>query len=143
MVFLWIPNLIGYARLLFLFLSILTCLSHPLLTVLFYGLSQALDAFDGMAARHFNQSSNFGAVLDMITDRISDVIMLAILASLYPSLRWLFYGDIILDLSSHWYQMYATLVSGETHHKTAKTKWRLLEIYYGNKTVLFMLVAGN
>ena len=35
------------------------------------------------------------------------------------------------------------MVSGETHHKTAKTKWRLLEIYYGNKTVLFLLVAGN
>jgi len=51
-------------------------------------------------------------------------------------------GDIVLDLVSHWYQMYVTLLKGE-HHKESKSKWTLLNIYYGNKTVLFWLVAGN
>ena len=40
--------------------------------------------FDGMAARKFNQCTNFGAVLDMVCDRSSNGVMLAILGSIYP-----------------------------------------------------------
>jgi len=40
--------------------------------------------FDGMAARKFNQSTDFGAVLDMVCDRASDAVILAILGHLYP-----------------------------------------------------------
>ena len=48
-----------------------------------YIVSFALDLFDGMAARRFNQTSRFGAVLDMVTDRCSTAVMLAVLAHLY------------------------------------------------------------
>lgn len=34
-----------------------------------YMMSAFLDVADGYAARAFNQSSRFGAVLDMVTDR--------------------------------------------------------------------------
>lgn len=101
-----------------------------------------LDMFDGMAARKFNQSSSFGAVLDMVCDRASNGVMLAILGGFYPQYSWLFYGDIILDLVSHWYQMYAAL-SCQEHHKKIKNKFKLLDIYYGNSLVLAGLVAGN
>ena len=43
--------------------------THPWLAGSTYLLSGFLDAFDGLAARKFNQSTMFGAVLDMITDR--------------------------------------------------------------------------
>jgi CDP-diacylglycerol--inositol 3-phosphatidyltransferase len=69
-----------------------------------------------MAARYFNQSTKFGAVLDMVCDRASNGVMLAILASLLPQYAWIFLGDIVLDLVSHWYQMYVTLLKGK-HHK--------------------------
>lgn len=141
MVFLFIPNIIGYFRFLALFAILFTFSYSPFLTVTFYGLSQLLDAFDGMAARHFKQSTKFGAVLDMVCDRASDAVILAILGSLYPSWAWIFYSDIILDLVSHWYQMYAGLLTGE-HHKETKTTWKILEWYY-KKPVLFTLVAGN
>ena len=143
MVFLYIPNLIGYGRVVLLVFATFTAFTDPITTVLCYGISQALDAFDGMAARRFNQSSEFGAVLDMVTDRVSDAIILAILAGLYPRIAWFFMLDIILDIGSHWYQMYSTLAGGEKHHKTAVTKYKLLHLYYHNKTVLFTLVAGN
>ena len=84
--------------------------------MLFYCLIQLLDAFDGIAARHFKQSTKFGAVLDMVCDRASDAVILAILGSLYPTYSWIFYSDIILDLVSHKYQMYSALLLGE-HHK--------------------------
>ena len=37
--------------------------------MLLYGASSLLDVADGYAARTLNQSSEFGAVLDMVTDR--------------------------------------------------------------------------
>jgi CDP-diacylglycerol--inositol 3-phosphatidyltransferase len=112
MVFLFVPNVIGYFRFAFLFATLFTYRDIPLLTVLFYGLSQALDAFDGMAARKYNQCTKFGSVLDMVCDRASDAVILAILGGQYPDYSWIFYGDIILDLTSHWYQMYASLLKG-------------------------------
>lgn len=142
MVFLFIPNIIGYFRFIFLFAVFPLYRNHPLPALTFYALSQILDAFDGMAARHFNQSTRFGAVMDMVCDRASNGVMLAILAGLYPSYSWLFLGDIVLDLVSHWYQMYVALLKGN-HHKELKSKWWLLNLYYGNKRVLFTLVAGN
>jgi CDP-diacylglycerol--inositol 3-phosphatidyltransferase len=83
-VFLFIPNIIGYFRYLFIILAIFTYREHPLLTILFAGLSSVLDAFDGMAARKFGQSTNFGAVLDMVCDRAADAVILAFLGALYP-----------------------------------------------------------
>ena len=116
MVFLFVPNIIGYLRFAALFATFATYRAHPLLTLLFYGISQILDAFDGMAARHFHQSTRFGAVLDMVCDRASNAVFLAILASEYPEWSWIFLGDIVLDLVSHWYQMYVSLLKG-AHHK--------------------------
>jgi hypothetical protein len=51
-------------------------------------------------------------------------------------------GDIVLDLVSHWYQMYVSLLRGQNREE-APSAYRLLNLYYGNKTVLFTLVAGN
>jgi CDP-diacylglycerol--inositol 3-phosphatidyltransferase len=95
-----------------------------------------------MAARKFNQSTRFGAVLDMVCDRASNGVFLAILASKFPSYSWVFLSDIALDLVSHWYQMYVSLLKG-AHHKESKSKYALLNLYYGSKPVLFTLVAGN
>lgn len=112
------------------------------MTAFLYALSQILDAFDGWAARKFNQCNAFGAVLDMVCDRVSDAIMLAILASLYPSYSAVFLLAIGLDISSHWYQTYSTQYCREEHHKTAKTEWKLLHIYYNAKNFLFIMVFG-
>ena len=141
MVFLFIPNLIGYGRFALLFASIFFYRDSPIITFFLYGGSQLLDMFDGMAARHFNQCSKLGAVMDMVCDRASNAVMLAILGSFYPEYSWLFYSDIILDLVSHWYQMYVAVSEGE-HHKNSKTSWKLLEIYY-KQSVLTLLVFGN
>ena len=42
---------------------------HPKYATLAYGISCLLDAADGHAARALGQTSKFGAVLDMVTDR--------------------------------------------------------------------------
>jgi len=42
---------------------------NPRLCTVLYLVSCILDAFDGKMARLLNQSTRFGAVLDMVTDR--------------------------------------------------------------------------
>ena len=42
---------------------------HPIYCTLLYSVSCLLDAVDGQAARALGQTSKFGAVLDMVTDR--------------------------------------------------------------------------
>ena len=70
-VLLYVPNLIGYARVILTIISMLTFLTLPTTTVMCYASSFILDFFDGHAARALNQCSNFGSVLDMVTDRCS------------------------------------------------------------------------
>lgn len=75
---------------------------HPLLFPFFYGISQSLDAADGMAARKFNQSSKFGAALDMVVDRASVALIFLVLSTLYPKAPFAFIICFILDFGSHW-----------------------------------------
>lgn len=85
--------------------------------LLIYFLSFACDAVDGKAARAFNQSSRLGAVLDMATDRVATAGLLALLCKFAPAYYLLWILLIMLDVSSHWFQMYVTLAYGEGSHK--------------------------
>ncbi|KAJ3054205.1 hypothetical protein HK097_002428 [Rhizophlyctis rosea] len=110
----------------------------------FYSVSCILDAVDGHAARYFNQTSSFGAVLDMVTDRSTTACLLVFLSVQNPSMTLLFQSLIALDLSSHYMHMYASLTSGSSSHKKLdkKSNW-LLRQYYTNSNVLFLVCAGN
>ncbi|XP_022683806.1 probable CDP-diacylglycerol--inositol 3-phosphatidyltransferase 2 isoform X1 [Setaria italica] len=93
--------------------------------------SFVLDGVDGWFARKFNQASTFGSVLDMVTDRVSTACLLALLSQCYkPGLIFLML--LGLDITSHWFQMYSSLLSGKTSHKDVKhtNNW-LLKLYYG------------
>ncbi|CAJ2656582.1 probable CDP-diacylglycerol--inositol 3-phosphatidyltransferase 2 isoform X2 [Trifolium pratense] len=77
--------------------------------------------------------STFGAVLDMVTDRISTACLLVVLSQLYkPGL--IFLSLLALDIGSHWFQMYSTFLAGKASHKDVKdsTNW-LFRAYYGNR----------
>ena len=145
-VFLFVPNTIGYAR--FLFYAI-AFISHSLgnwqLCIGFYAIAFILDEFDGRAARAYNQSSNFGAALDMVADRSATAGLCLILAQLYPQYLLFFIGAIALDVSSHYYLVYATGMLGKASHKDS-AEWSsngLMKLYYGNKTFMDILILGN
>jgi len=125
-IFLFVPNIIDYGRVLCVLVACYYAFDRPILTGVLYAVSQILDAFDGMAARALGQCNDFGAVLDMVCDRFSDAAFLAILAGLYREYGFIFLSALILDLASHWYQTYSTQYCNEVHHKTATTKYRLL-----------------
>ncbi|KAJ3186544.1 CDP-diacylglycerol-inositol 3-phosphatidyltransferase [Gaertneriomyces sp. JEL0708] len=144
-VFLFVPNLIGYARVILMFAALHYLTYDARIAMSFYTISCLLDALDGHAARYFQQTSRFGAVLDMVTDRSTTACLLVYLARQFPQFTLLFQSLIALDLSSHYLQMYSSLALGQGSHKNVdpkKTSW-LLRQYYTNNKVLFSICAGN
>lgn len=123
-VLLYVPNLIGYARVLMTLASFILIVYVPsqwILALTLYLGSFVGDLFDGIAARKFNQCSNYGGLIDMVTDRCSTTGLLYLLSGEYgsPIFRLTYLFLILLDISSHWCQMYST-ASLQTHHKSDK-----------------------
>ncbi|KAK9779005.1 putative CDP-diacylglycerol--inositol 3-phosphatidyltransferase [Seiridium cardinale] len=145
-IFLFWPNIIGYSRIVLAVASLYYMPLHPRTCSVLYSVSCLLDALDGYAARYFEQSTRFGAVLDMVTDRCTTSCLLVFLSSAFPRWAIIFQGLISLDLASHYVHMYATLAMGgsEMSHKSVdKSRSWLLNLYYTNKTVLFVACAAN
>lgn len=145
-IFLFYPNLIGYSRIILAIASLYYMPLHPRTCSLLYSISCLLDALDGLAARHFQQSTQFGAVLDMVTDRCTTACLLVFLSSAWPRWALLFQGLISLDLASHYMHMYATLTMagrGQSHKKVDQSRSRILHLYYTKKSVLFTFCALN
>ncbi|KAL9672716.1 hypothetical protein QQ045_028968 [Rhodiola kirilowii] len=135
-VYLYIPNIIGYIRVLMNILAFAICFSNKKLFSALYFISFVCDGIDGWCARKFNQVSTFGAVLDMVTDRISTACLLVILSQVYRP-GFIFLLLLALDIASHWLQMYSTFLLGKNSHKDVKdsTSW-LFRLYYGNRIVM-------
>ena len=102
-----------------------------------------LDAFDGKAARAFDQCSRFGAALDMVCDRACNALIFFILATLYPSINLAFFMCFILDFGSHFLQFQSSAFVKAVSHKgkNEKENW-LVGLYYNNYTVFAITVVG-
>jgi CDP-diacylglycerol--inositol 3-phosphatidyltransferase len=160
-IFLFIPNLIGtpesltppsclankplgYSRVVLAVVSLYYMPLHPRTCTLLYSISCLLDALDGYAARKYEQSTKFGAVLDMVTDRCTTTCLLVFLAQAFPRWSIVFQGLISLDLASHYMHMYATLSMGGTnqsHKNVDESRSWLLKQYYSNNVRL--PIPGN
>jgi len=143
-VYLFVPNLIGYTRVLLAFIAFYVCFDEPILFLVLYAISEILDAVDGYAARALNQSSKYGAVLDMVTDRASTTSLIVVLSKFYPERISPLMLLIVLDLTSHFAHLYSTLIRGATSHKSISPEqsW-FLQIYYTSRVVLFILCFCN
>lgn len=136
-IYLYVPNLIGYARILANFVAFGSTFTNKKLFVGLYLISFICDELDGRFARLLNQTSTFGAVLDMVTDRVSTAGLLVVLSHKYKSCFGLFLGLLALDIASHWLQMYSTFLASKTSHKdVGDSKSKLLKAYYEHR--LFM-----
>ncbi|KAI3446268.1 hypothetical protein Pfo_002933 [Paulownia fortunei] len=132
-VYLYVPNIIGYIRIVMNCFAFAICFKDKYLFSVLYFVSFVCDALDGWFARKLHQVSTFGAVLDMVTDRISTACLLVILSQVYrPGL--IFLSLLALDIASHWLQMYSSFLVGKISHKDVKdsSSW-LFKLYYGNR----------
>lgn len=127
-----IPNTIGIIRIVLLYLCIIA--NDPYFFV-FYIISASLDALDGKMARKFNQSTFLGACLDMITDRVSTILIFLRILSKNNEL-YIFLSFILLtDIFSH-FLYFAFAISKNSHHKNPSNYF--LRLYY-RKNVLLIL----
>ena len=140
-IYLWWPNLVGYGRILSTIFAFTIVFTHPLPASVFYALGQLFDAVDGPVARHFHQTSKFGALLDMLTDRLSTATLLIVLSHLYPHHWGLYAALIVLDMVSHWCQMYSKLAQNIKTHKGSNNP--LLNFYYTFPYALLVFCVGN
>lgn len=145
-IFLFAPNLIGYLRIVLAITSLYYMPLHPRTCSILYSISCLLDALDGYAARYYEQSTRFGAVLDMVTDRCTTSCLLVFLSSAFPRWAIIFQGLISLDFASHYIHMYTTLVMGgadQSHKQVDKNRSWILNLYYTNRIFLFICCAAN
>ena len=110
--------------------------SDPARCFFFYLASFVCDELDGRFARMFNQTSTLGAVLDMVTDRVATSCLLAVLCTHYPTLQPVLLALLMLDIFSHWFQMYGTLIMGSSTHKDVNSRSFIVRFYYKHR--LFM-----
>lgn len=129
----------GYLRVVIAIGSLYFMPLHPRRCSFLYSVSCLLDALDGIAARKFKQSTKFGAVLDMVTDRCATTCLLVFLATAKPAYSMIFQGLISLDFASHYMHMYATLAmggQGQSHKNVSVERSRIMNLYYSNKVSL-------
>lgn len=137
-VLLYAPNIVGYVRIVFLAIAVMA--SHQNVFLAFYGISYLLDALDGYLARSLNQSSTFGYILDMATDRASSTALIIRIASKTqsPRLRTFLTLTSILDIFSHFICVCQSSIFKQSHKEHAGKGFisSILKAYY-SRTVLF------
>jgi CDP-diacylglycerol--inositol 3-phosphatidyltransferase len=112
--------------------------------VYLYFFAFALDAVDGYVARLVGQSSSFGAVLDMVTDRTATagLVMLNLLVEEDEMRKFGWITLVMLDIGSHWFHC----ISAKGHHKSDdanKNKNIFLRLYYGCLPLFFACCIGQ
>ncbi|XP_072381586.1 CDP-diacylglycerol--inositol 3-phosphatidyltransferase [Diabrotica undecimpunctata] len=143
-IFIFVPNIIGYARIILAIISFYFMPTNYIIACSCYVISALLDAFDGHAARYFNQSTKFGAMLDQLTDRCGTMGLVAVLAHFYPKYMFLFILSMCIDIACHWIYLHSSILQGKTSHKFVDMSENpIMRLYYTNKNVLFVMCAGN
>lgn len=69
-VVLYVPNLLGYARIIFAYVGLYYAETHPIQASWIWILSASLDLIDGILARRLNQTSSLGVLLDIAADNV-------------------------------------------------------------------------
>lgn len=143
-VFLFIPNIVDYLRVVFAFASFYYMPTDPVLASILYIVSGGLDAIDGHLARMLDQGSKLGAMLDQLIDRMTTMCMCAALCYFYPKYMLFFQASMAIDIVSHWFHLQSTLMTGKGSHKVLDLSANpILRHYYHNKIILFVMCSAN
>jgi CDP-diacylglycerol--inositol 3-phosphatidyltransferase len=136
-VFVYVPNLIGYARVALASAALAWAFTDVPFALCAYFLSFVCDELDGRFARMFDQCSEFGKLLDMVTDRLATAGLLMVLSSKFPRWFWVTLQLLLIDVASHWLQMYTSLLSAKKSHKdVSKNANVVLRLYYTNRAFM-------
>ncbi|XP_002121442.2 CDP-diacylglycerol--inositol 3-phosphatidyltransferase [Ciona intestinalis] len=142
-IMLFIPNLIGYVRIVLAIASAYYMPFDYVTASLCYVISVGLDAIDGYAARVFNQGTKFGAMLDQLTDRASTATLVMTLSYFYPKYMFLLQMSLVIDIVCHWLHLHVSIMKGSSHKSMGLDSNPIMKVYYTSRPVLFFMCAGN
>lgn len=97
-VFIYIPNVINYVRIVCVLFMIYFIRTKPRVSFCLCVFSGILDSFDGPVARYFDQTSKFGYLLDMSMDRLTNSVQYFVLASFYAKYSIYFYAVLSVEM---------------------------------------------
>ena len=123
----YVPNILGYLRILLAFLGLKHALRlHPSKALNTWIASALLDMIDGVAARRLNQCSRFGMLLDIIADNILRTIVW--ISSMMAAAKIDAISDIPLMLSAaticlEWTTMFCSQ-SSQTERTEDQYHWK-------------------
>lgn len=138
--FVYVPNLIGYARVVLASIALAYAFEDVPFALGAYFLSFVCDELDGRFARMFDQCSEFGKLLDMVTDRLATAGLLMVLSAKFPEWFFACLALLLLDVGSHWLQMYTSVLASRKSHKDVAANANIiLRLYYTDR--IFMGVC--
>lgn len=143
-VLLYIPNIIDLLRVLFAFVAFSLMDISRTAAIVCYWISFSLDYLDGTFARKFNQVSKFGAMLDMVLDRVCTALLSMNLTKDFPKYCWFFQFFTALDISSHMFHIMRQQLDGIYNHKDIRSHHsKILLFYYKTRSFLGILCTFN
>lgn len=143
-IFIFVPNLIGYGRIVLAIIAFWFMSTNYVVAGWCYVISALLDSVDGHAARTFDQSTRFGAMLDQLTDRCGTMGLLVTLSYFYPNYMFYFQLSMAIDVACHWLYMQTSVTVGKSSHKAFDVNENfLLRLYYQKDILTFMCCVNE
>lgn len=116
-VVLYVPNILGYIRILLAFYALHQSSKEPVQAVILFIVSAILDLFDGILARILNQTSSFGILLDIAADNILRTCGWMAVASTSTVFQVMAAAIICLE--------WTTMLCTQLHANTYQQHWKM------------------
>ena len=128
-----IPNIMSFFRLILIPAIMWAYLAKKdyVLVAVFLVISGITDVADGFVARHFNQISNLGKMLDPIADKFTEGILMILLALRYP----LFWADVAIFAVGAFLMSFWGIRAINRSHLVNAAHW------YGKVTTVFLYAS--
>ena len=141
----YVPNLIDYLRYALSIKSMHYAFNESQwgYFIAYYYAAIFMDIVDGFVARLLDQESKFGAVLDMVCDRMSVSMMYFVLARVWPQYETFLIAFFIIDYGGHFLQVTANALTKNSSHKNMDIEENpLVRLYYTNKVFFITMACG-
>ena len=128
-----VPNVMSFFRLLLIPIIMWVYLAKKdyVLVAVLLVVSGITDVADGFIARHFNQVSNLGKMLDPVADKFTEGILMILLALRYP----LFWADVAIFAVGAFLMSFWGIRAINRSHLVNPAHW------YGKITTVFLYAS--
>ena len=128
-----VPNVMSFFRLLLIPVIMWVYLAKKdyVLVAVLLVVSGITDVADGFIARHFNQVSNLGKMLDPVADKFTEGILMILLALRYP----LFWADVVIFAVGAFLMSFWGIRAINRSHLVNAAHW------YGKITTVFLYAS--